>query len=224
MSDVVVIGGGVIGLSIAYELAGQGGSVTVLEQGQFGREASWAGAGILPPGNPKFARSPEARLRAASHVLWPNLSAQLREETGIDSGYFNCGGIEVRLDGPTDQLQPEIEALRAEGIQVDDISLSELIEIEPALSRETVAAFRLPEKCPSVFSITGIPPPPEAITNTPLSISSLIDCPSTFLIGSGEGTTLLKGLGVEPVGLTCLMTKPFIFSSKCSFPAGGLMT
>jgi glycine oxidase len=147
MSDVVVIGGGVIGLSIAYELAGQGVDVTVLEQGQFGREASWAGAGILPPGNPKFARSPEARLRAASHVLWPKLAAQLTEETGIDNGYFNCGGIEVRLVGSANQLQPEIETLRTEGVQVNDIALSELFEIEPALNRETVAAFQLPEKC-----------------------------------------------------------------------------
>jgi glycine oxidase len=52
MRDVIVVGGGVIGLSVAWELAGQGVAVAVLEQGDFGREASWAGAGILPPGNP----------------------------------------------------------------------------------------------------------------------------------------------------------------------------
>ena len=49
MEDVIIVGGGVIGLSIAVELAGQGVAVAIVEQGDFGREASWAGAGILPP-------------------------------------------------------------------------------------------------------------------------------------------------------------------------------
>ena len=51
MLDVIVIGGGVIGLSIAWELAGQGLSVRVLDKSGLGQEASWAGAGMLPPGN-----------------------------------------------------------------------------------------------------------------------------------------------------------------------------
>src|SRR5476651_504603 len=107
-SDVLIIGGGVIGLSIACELAGEGVSVAVLEQGQMGQESSWAGAGILPPGNPKLARSPEARLRAASHVLWPVLSALLQEETGIDNGFRRSGGLEVRIGGAMGALADEV--------------------------------------------------------------------------------------------------------------------
>src|SRR5690242_12491856 len=110
MQDVIIIGGGVIGLSLACELAGAGISVAVLDQGQIGQESSWAGAGILPPGNPELARSPEARLRAASHVLWPELSAKLREETGIDNGFRRCGGLEVRLGERGDALDEEIAA------------------------------------------------------------------------------------------------------------------
>ena len=49
MSDVLIVGGGVIGLSLAYELAGHGAAVRVIDAGQPAREASWAGAGILPP-------------------------------------------------------------------------------------------------------------------------------------------------------------------------------
>lgn len=54
-ADVAVVGGGVIGLSIAYFLAKAGVRVEVLDRGDFGREASWAGAGILPPGNMEAA-------------------------------------------------------------------------------------------------------------------------------------------------------------------------
>ena len=49
--DVLIIGGGVIGLTTAYFLAREGVGVEVVDQGDFGQEASWAGAGILSPGN-----------------------------------------------------------------------------------------------------------------------------------------------------------------------------
>src|ERR687885_455809 len=92
--DVLVLGGGVIGLTVAYYLAREGVAVAVVDQGDFGREASWAGAGILPPGNPAHARTPFDRLRAHSVALYPALAAELRERTGIDNGYRRSGGLE----------------------------------------------------------------------------------------------------------------------------------
>ncbi len=49
MDDALLVGGGIIGLSLAYELAGRGLKVRLLDRAEPGREASWAGAGILPP-------------------------------------------------------------------------------------------------------------------------------------------------------------------------------
>ena len=95
MPDIVLIGGGVIGLSIAYELATRGASVRVLDQGPLGQESSWAGAGMITPGNPSGAKSPETRLRAESFVRWPDWAARLQDETGIDTGFARCGGIEL---------------------------------------------------------------------------------------------------------------------------------
>lgn len=143
--DVIVIGGGVIGLSIAWELAGQGMSVRVLEQGQFCQEASWAGAGILPPGNPEWARTPEARLRAASHVLWTDWAAQLHAETGIDNGYTRCGGLEVRSDGLASGLDAEVAAWRAEGVIVETPDTRELRDRFPALHPQMANGYVLPE-------------------------------------------------------------------------------
>src|SRR5437870_3681519 len=51
-ADVLIIGGGVIGLTTAYALARDGARVTLLDRQDFGRESSWAGAGIISPGNP----------------------------------------------------------------------------------------------------------------------------------------------------------------------------
>jgi glycine oxidase len=143
--DVIIIGGGVIGLSIACELAGEGVSVAVLDQGQVGQESSWAGAGILPPGNPALARTPEARLRAASHVLWPELSARLKAETGIDNGFYRSGGLEVRIDGSDSALDDEAALWRTEGVALQPLANRDVWEFERELSPQIASAYRLPE-------------------------------------------------------------------------------
>jgi glycine oxidase len=142
MSDVVVIGGGVIGLSLAWELAGQGRDVTVLEQGQVGQEASWAGAGMLPPGNLKLASDGEPTLRSLSHQLWSDWSASLLEATGIDNGYRNCSAIEVSLAEP---LDAEIETWRKSGVRAELLQRDEMRENAAAISDEIAHAYRLPE-------------------------------------------------------------------------------
>ena len=76
--DVLIIGGGVIGLTTAYFLAREGVPVAVMDKGDFGQEASWAGAGILPPGNPQQARTPFQQLRSHSAALFPTLQQGMR--------------------------------------------------------------------------------------------------------------------------------------------------
>ncbi len=95
--DVIVIGGGIIGLSVADRLALSGVSVALLEKGVCGREASWAAAGVLKPGNPN-RRGPIQRLQRASLELFPDYCADLQERTGIDSEYDRGGSIELLYD------------------------------------------------------------------------------------------------------------------------------
>jgi glycine oxidase len=139
--DVVVVGGGIIGLSVAYFLANDGASVTVLDRGDLGAEASWAGAGILPPGNPDRAATHLDKLRAIGSAGFAAFSAELRERTGIDNGYRRCGGIEF--------LQPEDEGLpalwKAEGIAVYSLTREGVARLEPALAPVPGPAFLLPD-------------------------------------------------------------------------------
>jgi glycine oxidase len=99
--DVVVVGGGVIGLTSAYYLAREGLRVCLVDAGPLGRQASWAGAGILPPASVADAQTPLDHLRARSMAAYPQISAALQEETGIDNGYRRCGGIELPEAGQT---------------------------------------------------------------------------------------------------------------------------
>ena len=92
--DVLILGGSIIGLSSAYALADAGLRVEVVERGDFGREASWAGAGIVPPGNFDHAPTPIDRLRAYGATHFADFSRRLLAETGIDNEFTVCGGVE----------------------------------------------------------------------------------------------------------------------------------
>jgi glycine oxidase len=91
--DLMLCGGGVIGLSIAYYSALQGWKVLVVDAGAMGHAASWAGAGILPAGATLTPLDPLEQLRALSHQLHQEWSQSLFELTGIDNEYRRCGGI-----------------------------------------------------------------------------------------------------------------------------------
>lgn len=93
--DLVVCGGGVIGLSIALELALHGWRVAVLDAAEFGKGASWAGAGILPAGATIGTADPLEQLRSLSHRLHGEWALRLREWTGIDTEYRRCGGLYI---------------------------------------------------------------------------------------------------------------------------------
>jgi glycine oxidase len=133
--DCWIVGGGVIGLSLAYELSRQGLRVGVVDRGPFGREASWAGAGILPPANPQTAVHPWDRLRARSHELYPLWSQALRDETGIDNGYRRCGGIYLaRSSADAAVLAGLATDFRARQISFQPLDAERLAECEPALT------------------------------------------------------------------------------------------
>lgn len=158
MKDVLVVGGGIIGLSIARELAKASLKVALFDRQEPGREASWAGAGIFPPGVPGPFDSPANQLARETHALWPSLTAELREETGIDNGFRPCGGfmLDRSLSSipertfrprPVEPITDELRAWQSCGAIVEPLSPGELHRLEPALTVEKAVGFRLPEVC-----------------------------------------------------------------------------
>lgn len=130
----MIVGGGVIGLSLAWELARHNRRVTVIDQSQPGREASWAGAGILPPANRQAALDPYDQLRGLSYDLHAVWASELRELTGIDTGYRRCGGIYLaRTAGEAAALAGWATVADEEGIAVDRLTPAQLRAQEPAL-------------------------------------------------------------------------------------------
>lgn len=128
-TDVLVIGGGVIGLTAAYFLADAGRRVAVLDRGELGREASWAGAGILPPGDPAFAATPLDQLRAWGVSRFARFSTELRERTALDNGYRVCGGIEFL----TGEDRYAVGLWKAQNIRCEHLKESALAALEPGV-------------------------------------------------------------------------------------------
>ena len=95
MHDLILVGGGVIGLSIAWEASGRGLRVLVLEAGKTGRASSWAGAGMLPTPQRIGVEEPLELLRLRSHQLHASWAERLREVTGIDTQYRRCGAVAI---------------------------------------------------------------------------------------------------------------------------------
>jgi len=103
--EVLVVGGGLIGSSIAWRLAQKGAQVTIADAGNLGGEASPAGAGMLSPGAEFEQPSVWLDLGLASMRLYPSFVDELQNETGIDTDF--------RIFSPDDGIVDPAALLRA---------------------------------------------------------------------------------------------------------------
>jgi glycine oxidase len=146
-ADTIVVGGGVIGLSIARELALRGvREVMLIERGEPGAEASWAAGGILAPQVEADGPDDFFRLACASRDLYPEFAAALREETGIDVELDTTGTLYL---GFTEDDEMEMRRrydwqVKAD-LQVEWLSGDEARKLEPNISTRVRCALRFPK-------------------------------------------------------------------------------
>lgn len=150
MRDFLIVGGGVIGLSIAWELARSGKQVCVVDRQQPGRSTSWVGAGIFPPPQLGAQHDPLERLRSISHDLHVEWSERLLAETGVDNELRKCGGIYVaRRAGEAAALRVSMQQHADDGVEVIEWSSDDVVAHEPnlaQLAQQIKVAFWLPEE------------------------------------------------------------------------------
>jgi glycine oxidase len=141
-TDVLVVGGGVIGCALAAELAARGRAVTVIERSEPGAEASGAAAGMLAPQAEARARDAFFDLALESRGLYPAWVRTLEEETGVDVGYRHTGLLHCVFAGSlTGRLAAQVAWQRAAGLAVAERSADELAEeVGGRLSPEVVGA------------------------------------------------------------------------------------
>lgn len=94
VSDITIVGGGVLGMLTAFEFSRQGARVTLLEKNDCGQESSWAGGGILLPIYPWRQHEAITQLVLQSIKLYPSLIADIHHRSGIDPEFL-CSGMLV---------------------------------------------------------------------------------------------------------------------------------
>ena len=143
--DTVIIGGGIIGCSLARALAKDGAMVAVIERQAPGEEASGAAAGMLAPSAEAEKGSPIFHLCRASLLAYRPLVEELRAETGVDPEYRTEGSLLVFADEQErQQMLPSMHWQRSQEIGVKELSAQELRTLEPGLA-EFPGAFFLPD-------------------------------------------------------------------------------
>ncbi len=146
-SEVVIIGAGAIGLSVARSLALRGvRDVLVIERGAHtGAEASAAAAGMLAPQAEADCADDFFQLCRRSRDQYPAFAAALAEETGIDIELDDTGTLYLGLtENDVIELERRFEWQTEAGLVVERLSASEARKLEPAISQQARLALRFP--------------------------------------------------------------------------------
>jgi len=151
--DVLVIGGGIVGLAIALELRSRGLTVTVLNRNTQ-EAATWAAAGMLAPESEGIPPGPMLDLCLQSRALYPAWVQQLEDKTDLVAGYWPCGVLvpdfvaPVPANGnggypqPRSNGLPGISKVAGLGSWLDREAL---LQFQPGLGPEVVGGRWLPE-------------------------------------------------------------------------------
>jgi glycine oxidase len=147
--DLAILGGGIIGLSVAWRARAQGMSVVVLERGKLGGAATHVAAGMLAPvAEVEFGeagrRVLELGMRSAG--MWPSFAAELERDSGIDVGLRRTGTLVVARDeDEARELERRLAFREALGLRAVRMRASEAREHEPALAPTVRLALHAPD-------------------------------------------------------------------------------
>jgi glycine oxidase len=147
--DVLVVGGGIIGLAVAWRARQRGLSVTLLERGECGQATSRIAAGMLAPVmEVEFGdagrRVLELGLRSAE--LWPSFAEELADAAGVELALMSTGALFLaRNDDEARELERKLAFRESLGLRVQRLRASEARELEPALAPTMRLALSAPE-------------------------------------------------------------------------------
>jgi glycine oxidase len=143
---VIIVGGGIIGASIAWRLARERADVIVLERARLGQEASWAAAGMIAPQAEAQTSGVFFDLCLAARRVFDLTIDRLTADAGLDPEYDPHGILYIALDGgERAELESRARWHREAGALVHELSAAEARKVEPAISSETLFALHLPD-------------------------------------------------------------------------------
>jgi len=145
---IIILGGGVIGLAVAFELALRHHKVTVIEAGKFGGQATGAAAGMLAPYS-EIGEDPDDFFRLCHHSLsiYPEWQLLVKEVARSRFEYTQSGSLHVVFhEADRLALGSRIAWQREWGIRAEIVDPKQLEELEPCLTKEALAAIYYPDE------------------------------------------------------------------------------
>ncbi|MFF4254696.1 glycine oxidase ThiO [Streptomyces sp. NPDC001663] len=134
-SDVLVIGGGIIGLVTAWRAAQRGFATAVVDPEPGGGAAQVAAGMLAAVTELHYGEQTLLGLNLASARRYPDFAAELTEVTGLDLGYRQCGTLAVALDADDRAHLRELHALqRQSGLESEWLSGRDCRRLEPMLA------------------------------------------------------------------------------------------
>jgi glycine oxidase len=199
-TEVVVVGGGIIGLSIAWRCAQRGLAVTVHDDG--GDDGAWyAAAGMLAPaGEAAFGQRALTELMIESAGRWPGFAAELGRASGADVGYDRTGTLSVALTADDLAEARRLWGYRdGLGLGVCPLAPSGLRDLEPALSPRVRGGARVPDD--HQVDPRAVVGALRAVLGAGVRRGRLRALPAgvPVVVAAGAGTAALTGLPVRPV-------------------------
>ena len=146
-SDLIIAGGGIIGLFTAYALTNSDIKITVVDRGQFGQESSWAAGGILAPLLPWQYDAAVTSLTQNAFNRYAQLAKQLLDATDIDIEFWRCGmAIFGKSDTVAAQSWCKNSGLTYKCNEIPDVSINVqcLIQQKPSIFLPNFAQLRSP--------------------------------------------------------------------------------
>jgi glycine oxidase len=144
-ADVVVIGGGVIGCSIAWRLGQAGMRVLVIERGRVGGEASHAAGGMLVPLAEAERKDDFFDLTVAGLAMYADFARELKESSGVDIEYRTEGTLYLALtEEDEEELDRRWQWQREAGLNVERLDAARALELEPLVNPALRFALKFP--------------------------------------------------------------------------------
>jgi glycine oxidase len=145
--DAAIIGGGIIGASIAFELAADNLRVVVLDRQEPGREASWAAAGMLSPAPDSPRDLPLVPFARRSLDSYPQFVAAIEELSGKRTGYAREGALEIFLSADAQiEHDARLRELWQLGIAAETMALGDARQLAGAIGPSVRSALWLPDE------------------------------------------------------------------------------
>src|ERR1041384_5199502 len=144
-NDLLIVGGGIIGCALALRLAEAGISVTIIERGQIGCEASRAAAGMLSPQAEASEPGAFLDLCLRSRAMYREFAELLKDTSGIDIEYRDEGTLCIALaDEDPNQIARWASWQKVAALPLEELTAADIAALEPAVTKQAARAIFVP--------------------------------------------------------------------------------